>query len=64
LAGFKQQIAEQRAVPEEILRAMQAMPTDALPMDVLQASVPMMASYDPDISAIQTSKARPAWPCA
>jgi citrate synthase len=49
LAGFKQQIAEQRAVPEEILRAMQAMPTDALPMDVLQASVPMMASYDPDL---------------
>ena len=50
LADFKQQIAEQRAVSEEILEALQAMPKDALPMDVLQASVPMMASYDPDIA--------------
>jgi citrate synthase len=49
LADFKQQIADQRAVPDEILTAMKAMPKDALPMDVLQASVPMMASYDPDI---------------
>jgi citrate synthase len=49
LADFKQQIADQRAIPEEILTAMKAMPTDALPMDVLQATVPMMASYDPDI---------------
>ena len=49
LADFKQQIAEQRAVPEEILTAMKAMPKDALPMDVLQAAVPMMANYDPDL---------------
>jgi len=49
LADFKQQIAEQRAVPEEILTAMKAMPKDSLPMDVLQAAVPMMANYDPDI---------------
>ena len=50
LADFKQQIADQRAVPAEILTAMQAMPKDALPMDVLQAGVPMLASYDPDIN--------------
>ncbi|WP_372678350.1 citrate/2-methylcitrate synthase [Desulfosarcina sp.] len=49
LADFKQQIAEQRAVPEEILTAMKAMPKDSLPMDVLQATVPMMANVDPDI---------------
>ena len=49
LADFKQQIAEQRAVPEEILTAMKAMPKDSLPMDVLQAAVPMMANYDPDL---------------
>ncbi len=49
LANFKQQIAEQRAVPEEILTAMKAMPKDSLPMDVLQATVPMMANYDPDL---------------
>lgn len=49
LANFKQQIAEQRTVPDEILTAMKAMPKGALPMDVLQATVPMMANYDPDI---------------
>jgi 2-methylcitrate synthase len=49
LADFKRQIAGQRTVPEEILTAMKAMPKDALPMDVLQAAVPLMAAYDPDI---------------
>lgn len=49
LADFKQQIADQRAVPEDILTAMKAMPKDSLPMDVLQAAVPMMANHDPDI---------------
>jgi citrate synthase len=49
LKAFKRQIAEQREVPEQILAAMKAMPKDALPMDVLQAAVPMLATYDPDI---------------
>ncbi|WP_319407428.1 citrate/2-methylcitrate synthase [uncultured Desulfosarcina sp.] len=49
LSGFKRQIADQRAVPDEILSAMKAMPKNALPMDVLQAAVPMMANYDPDL---------------
>jgi len=49
LVDFKQQLAAQRSVPEAILSAMKTMPRDALPMDVLQATVPMMASYDPDI---------------
>jgi citrate synthase len=49
LKDFKRQIADQRDVPASILEAMQAMPKDALPMDVLQATVPMMANVDPDI---------------
>lgn len=49
LAEFKRRLAEQRAVPEPIIAAMQAMPVDTLPMDVLQAAVPMLAGYDPDI---------------
>ncbi|MGA6924365.1 MAG: citrate/2-methylcitrate synthase [Desulfosarcina sp.] len=49
LADFKKQIAEQRSISEAILSMMKAMPADALPMDVLQASVPMMAAQDPDI---------------
>jgi len=49
LAEIRKQIADQRAVPEEILTAMKSMPKDSLPMDVLQAAVPMMANYDPDV---------------
>lgn len=49
LGDFKQQIASQRDVPQSILDSMRAMPVDALPMDVLQAAVPMLANYDPDI---------------
>jgi citrate synthase len=49
LLAIKKQMAEQRSVPEEIFNTMKAMPKEALPMDVLQAAVPMMASYDPDI---------------
>jgi 2-methylcitrate synthase len=49
LTDFKQQLADQRAIPEAIIEAMKAMPKDALPMDVLQAVVAMMGGYDPDI---------------
>ena len=49
LVDIKKQIAEQRTVPDEILTAMKSMPKDALPMDVLQAAVPMLATVDPDI---------------
>lgn len=49
LADFKQQLAAQRSVPEEIISAMKIMPKHALPMDVLQAAVPMMAGHDPDL---------------
>lgn len=49
LDRIRRQIAEERAVPADILTAMQHMPKDALPMDVLQAAVPMLANHDPDI---------------
>lgn len=49
LAEIKKQIAGQRAVPDELLTAMKSMPKNALPMDVLQAAVPMLATVDPDI---------------
>lgn len=49
LTEFNKQISENRTVPEEIFNAMKAMPKKSLPMDVLQATVPMMAGYDPDI---------------
>ncbi len=49
LADFRRKIAEQRQLPDQVLDAMRALPKDALPMDVLQAAVPMMATHDPEI---------------
>ena len=49
LHEFKGQLAAQRALPPEIITAMKTRPKDALPMDVLQAVVPMLANHDPDI---------------
>ena len=50
LVDIRRQIADQRAIPDEILMVMKAMPKQALPMDVLQAAVPMLANHDPDVA--------------
>jgi citrate synthase len=49
LKEFKRQLAAQRALPPEVIAAMKTRPKDALPMDVLQAVVPMLANHDPDV---------------
>jgi citrate synthase len=49
LEEFKGQLAAQRALPPEVIAAMKTRPKDVLPMDVLQAVVPMLANHDPDI---------------
>ena len=49
LIEFKRQLAAERALPPEVIAAMKTRPKEALPMDVLQAVVPMLANHDPDI---------------
>ena len=49
LKEFKGQLAAKRALPPEVIAAMKTRPKDALPMDVLQAVVPMLANHDPDM---------------
>lgn len=49
LAAFRQQLAELRAIPAEVVAALKTRPRDALPMDILQCAVPMLAHHDPDI---------------
>ncbi len=49
LLEFKRQLAAERALPPQVIAAMKTRPKDALPMDVLQAVVPMLANHDPDI---------------
>ena len=49
LALLKQQLAAERPIPAEIIDALKTQPANALPMDILQAAVPMLANHDPDI---------------
>lgn len=48
LADFKAQLAAERQVPPEIIAALKTRPQDALPMDILQSSVAMLAHHDLD----------------
>jgi len=51
LAAFSDELAKNRELPQNIFAAMAAFPKDALPMDVLQAVVPMLAHHDPGVNA-------------
>ena len=50
LAEFKNRVKEARQVPEFIYESFNKLPEDANPMDVLQASVPLLATVDPDLT--------------
>lgn len=49
LVDFEQQVLAARQIPEYVLGSLKDWPKDANPMDVLQASVPLLAMEDPDI---------------
>ena len=49
LGAFKRQLAADRKIPPEMIAALKTRPKNALPMDILQASVAMLAQHDPDI---------------
>ena len=49
LADFKQRLVRERTLPEVLIAFLNASPKDALPMDILQASVSILAQYDPDL---------------
>ncbi len=49
LAELRKQLADERPIPAEVVSALKTRPSDALPMDILQAAVPMLANHDPDI---------------
>lgn len=48
LENFKKQLAGERGIPSEVIAALETRPKDALPMDILQAAVGMLAHHDPD----------------
>jgi citrate synthase len=50
LKAFKAALTEHRAIPDELIAALKTRPKNALPMDILQAAVSMMAHHDPDVN--------------
>jgi citrate synthase len=56
LAAFSRQVVEARQVPGFLHGSFHKWPPEAHPMDVLQASIPMLAMADPDLS-VETREA-------
>jgi len=48
LESFSKELATHRALPKEVVAAMNAMPKKALPMEVLRTIVSLLSMYDPD----------------
>ena len=49
LKAFNAQLVAERDIPATMIEALKTRPENALPMDILQASVAMLAHHDPDI---------------
>lgn len=49
LKSFRKKLVQERNIPPELLQALHTRPAAALPMDILQCAVPMLAHHDPDI---------------
>ena len=51
LKGFSSILSQERGIPQQLVSMMQNSPKDALPMDVLQSAVSVLAQHDPDIKS-------------
>jgi citrate synthase len=49
LAVLKKKLSDMSHLPEPVVNAMKTFPKDALPLDVLQSTIPMLAHHDPKI---------------
>jgi len=49
LKDFQSELVSEREVPETIFKCLKMMPSSTDPMDVLQAAIPMLAGYDPQL---------------
>jgi len=49
LKNFRPLLAKERNIPDQLVDMLTNSPKDALPMDVLQSAVSVLAQYDPDI---------------
>lgn len=51
LATLRQELATYRVLPEPIIATLRTLPKESVPMDVLQAAVPLLAAHDPEAGA-------------
>jgi citrate synthase len=49
LETFKTELIKERYIPPELIAALKTRPRNALPMDILQSGVSMLAHHDPDV---------------
>ena len=49
LVSFQKELTSEREVPDTVLDLMRMLPRSTHPMDMLQASIPILASYDPQL---------------
>ena len=49
LKDFSRRLIEARRLPDLVIENMKRIPADAQPMDVLQASIPLLATTDPEL---------------
>lgn len=49
LDAFRRELADERAIPTSLIEALQSQPISSKPMDILQASIALLANVDPDI---------------
>jgi citrate synthase len=49
LKAFKEKLKSERHIPEEVIAALKTRPRSALPMDILQAGVALLAHHDSDV---------------
>lgn len=50
LSELNAKLVAERSIPEELIAALKTRPADALPMDILQAAVAMLAHHDKDVT--------------
>jgi citrate synthase len=53
LSAFKQQLAEARVLPKEVVDLMKTFPKNATPMEVLRTATSALSFYDPDASKLK-----------
>jgi len=57
LAEFREALAAERHIPDSVIAALRACPPDALPMDILQAGVSLLANHDENRSQMTAEAA-------